>query len=451
MNWEEITGLLQGDRNAPKRPDFRVMRHILSLLGHPEEKLRALHVAGTNGKGSSAAMLQSILTESGYRCGLYISPHLLTVNERWSIDGEKISDARLSELSEKLLAALKKSGEEAGAFELLTLLAFLYFYEEACDYVVLEVGLGGRYDATNVIPPPLCALILSIGLDHTELLGNSIAEIAWEKAGILKRGGRAVLLRQSEEVTSLISKIAEEQGAELRLTDPSLLKRESLGLSEEGAFQCFSYRRRTGLRLSLLGDYQLRNASAVLDAVDILKEEGVAIPEDAVQSGLSKVRWPGRFELLSRSPLILLDGAHNPDGAVAMTESLRSLLPGRKIDFLMGVMRDKDYREMLLLTAPIARRYTAVIPEGEYERALPAERLAAEIRKYFDGPVEIGKDIRSGLSLALSRLEEEKEEEPTLLCFGSLYQVSEIRSAVRELLSKEKNMKLPLLHGSPAC
>ncbi len=485
MTWDEAFEQLSTDWKAVS-PDPLRMRRLLDRIGHPEEKLHFIHIAGTNGKGSASAMLSEILTRSGYRTGRYISPHLASINERWSVDGRDIEDERLAQLLEYLRPILLSMEDRPTKFELLTALGFLYFEQERCQAVVLEVGLGGRLDATNVIPVPDCALIMNIGLEHTEILGDTPEKIALEKGGIIKSGGDVVLYHQSGEVENVVRRLCRERGAKLVVTeeeDFTFLGVSSLGTNASGRIerplQRFHYKERKNLELSLLGDYQCRNACAVLDAVDALIQKGYHVPERSIRQGLREVSWPGRFEVLTSDPLCIVDGAHNPNGAEALMESLRRYLSAYDIVFLMGVMADKDYNEMIRLAAPYAARFIAQVPGGERERALGEKTLARGIRQWFSGPVETAGSVQEGLTLAwraaktpegktgaFAEVPEETAEKTTeeaieevmgeaageapagqagskegrrraaIVCFGSLYQVSEIRAAVKTLRDK---------------
>lgn len=306
-------------------------------------------------------------------------------------------------------------------FEILTALAFQYFKAQHCDIVVLEVGLGGRLDATNAIPVPDCALIMSIGLEHTEILGDTIEKIAREKGGIIKEGGTIVLYPQKAGPEAVFRTLALEKHAVLRPVSPAALTEEAPDAAWDNVFgsaspdtpgtpaaaaadsqllQHFSYKKRKHLALSLLGSYQCRNACAVLEVMDVLREKGYAISEEAIRRGLQTVSWPGRFEVVSRRPLCILDGAHNPNGVAALVDTLRDLLPGFAITFVVGVMADKDYHRMLQMAAPLAERFIAELPDSGSDRGLQTEQLAAEIRKYFSGPVETAPTVTAGLARA---------------------------------------------------
>lgn len=427
MDWNEAIALLHGANWKHTKIGLERMRDFMHALGDPQEKLRYVHIAGTNGKGSACVMAQSILTAAGFRTGLYISPHLDQFNERLSIDGQMISDADLRRLAARVRAAAETLGEEPTDFEMITAMAFCWFEEQRCDLVVLEVGMGGRLDATNVISAPEVCAIMHIGLDHTEFLGDTVEKVAAEKAGILKPGADCVLYHQLPGVMEVVQKrfadVNPDAAAHLVTTDPAAFTARARSIDG----QVFDYRERRNLRIQLLGNYQMENAMAVLDIIDCLQRRGFAISEDAIQSGLAHASWPGRFELLSRAPLLIVDGAHNPNGVEALVDTIRAYFPDQKINFVMGVMKDKDYHTMLRLIAPYAARFITELPDAH--RALRPEELKSEIRAYFDGPVETADSVTAAVQRAMEIAE---GSAAITICFGSLYQVADIRRFFRK-------------------
>ncbi len=452
MDWNEAIALLHGANWKHTKIGLERMRDFMHALGDPQEKLRYVHIAGTNGKGSACVMTQSILTAAGFRTGLYISPHLDQFNERISIDGETISDADLRRLAARVRATAETLGEEPTDFEMITAMAFCYFEEQHCDLVVLEVGMGGRLDATNVISHPEVCAIMHIGLDHTEFLGDTVEQVAAEKAGILKPGADCVLYYQLPDVMDVVQQrfadVNPDAAARLVTTDPTAFTARARTIDG----QVFDYRARQHLRIQLLGNYQMENAMAVLDIIDCLIRRGLGITENAIRAGLAQATWPGRFEVLSREPLLIVDGAHNPNGVEALVDTIRAYFPNQKINFVMGVMKDKDYHTMLRLIAPYAARFITELPDAH--RALRPEQLKSEIRAYFDGPVETADSVtaavqrameiagdsrdtcctgdgtvRSEIAIADDRIDEiHMDRRPITICFGSLYQVAEIRN-----------------------
>lgn len=419
MNLSEALDFIHATSWQGSRLGLERIGSLMELLGNPQKKLRFIHVAGTNGKGSVCAMLSEILTRAGYTTGLYTSPHLFRNNERMKVNGVDISDDELARLAEQVKPLVEKMGDPPTEFERITAMALLYFQQKHCDVVVLEVGLGGRLDSTNVIDAPDAAVITNIALEHTEVLGDTLEKIAGEKSGIIKPGADVILSAQTAEVEAVVRRTCEERGCALRVTDPKAEMLRSCGLDG----QTLDYRDRRDLRLRLIGDYQYKNAAVALDTVDVLRERrGYDIPESAVREGLAAVVWPGRFEVLQRDPLVLVDGAHNPDGVTELTKCLREYLPGRKMTLLMGVMADKDYADMICMMAPFANEFVAVTPESH--RALPAEELRERIEALTGVSARCGGDVKSGLAMAMAG----KGPEDIVCAFGSLYQVGEIRA-----------------------
>ena len=357
-----------------RKPGLERTQALLTALGNPERKLRFVHITGTNGKGSTAAMIASILAAAGLRAGLYTSPHLYQFYERMQVNGAPISDRDLGRLTQQVLEAAEDMDDPPTEFELMTAVAMAYFLEQNCDLVVLEVGLGGRLDSTNVIPPPEAAVITNIGLEHTKELGNTLAQIAAEKAGILKPGCQCVLYAQGEEASQVVRNVCLGQNIPLLETAPEQLEVLDSGLDG----QTFRYRGNGPYRIRLLGDYQLSNAMTALDTVQALREGGWDISEAAVQQGLLQARWPGRLELVRRAPDVIIDGGHNPQCVDALSAALRKLYPNQKLIFLAGVLADKDWKAMFRRVLPMAKAFVAVTPDSP--RALPAEELAEWLR-----------------------------------------------------------------------
>lgn len=446
MDWNKAIALLHGANWKHTKIGLERMRDFMHALGDPQENLHYVHIAGTNGKGSACVMTQSILTAAGFRTGLYISPHLDQFNERISIDGETISDADLRRLAARVRAAAETLGEEPTDFEMITAMAFCWFEEQHCDLVVLEVGMGGRLDATNVIPHPEVCAIMHIGLDHTEFLGDTVEKVAAEKAGILKPGADCVLYHQLPGVMDVVQQrfadvnpdaagttdgafdmahsnhagaSTKSAAARLIITDPTAFTARARTIDR----QVFDYRARRHLRIQLLGNYQMENAMTVLDIIDCLQRRGFGISENTIRAGLAQATWPGRFEVLSRDPLLIVDGAHNPNGVEALVDTIRAYFPDQKINFVMGVMKDKDYHTMLRLIAPYAARFITELPDAH--RALRPDELKSEIRAYFDGPVETADSVTAAVERAMEIAE---GTDVITICFGSLYQVAEIRN-----------------------
>ncbi|MCI8421925.1 MAG: bifunctional folylpolyglutamate synthase/dihydrofolate synthase [Lawsonibacter sp.] len=412
MTEQEAVSLIHQRAWTGQPPGLARTRALLDRLGTPQTGMKFVHIAGSNGKGSTAAMLSGILTRAGLRTGLYTSPHLWDFRERFQVDGQPIPGEALAELTAQVLSAAREETE----FELMTAIAMLWFRREGCELVVLETGLGGRLDSTNVIPPPEAAVLTTIGLEHTQQLGDTLPQIAREKAGILKPGSRAVLCRQDPAVMAVVEEVCRDGGIPLTCTAPETLEVLSSGL--EGT--AFTYRGRGPYRLSLLGEHQLQNAAAVLDAVQVLRARGWPIPEQAVQAGLAEARWPGRLELVRRAPDLLLDGAHNPPCTAALAQSLAALYPGKTFWFLTGVLEDKDYPSMAESLLPLARGFVTVTPDSP--RALPARDLAAHLQRRGAQAVS-APSPQAGLEAVLAR----SGPETPVCAWGSLYLIGALR------------------------
>lgn len=407
MNLQETLDFLNAPHWKGKRPGLGRMEELLHKLGDPHLGQKYVHVAGTNGKGSVCAMLASILCAAGYRTGLYTSPHLLRYNERIAVNGEEVSDGQLACLAGRVRAAAETMADPPTTFELLTAMALLHFRQQKCDIAVLEVGLGGRLDATNAIGSPEVAIIASLALEHTEILGDTIEKIAFEKGGIIKSGCVAVSYDSAPQALSVLCALCESRCVPFRRIDMDCLRLKS----RDWSGQRFDWEDLEGLFLPLLGEHQLHNACLALEAVSVLRERGWNISDEHIRKGLASTRWPARFEVLAQDPVTILDGAHNPQCAVALAKGLASHLPGQKATVLMGALRDKDWEAMASAVAPFAARFLCVSPDSE--RALPAGELAAHLRrKGLDA--EVCESAADGIEKALTT-------GGPVVIFGSLY------------------------------
>ena len=411
MNYEECLEYIHGVNWTFCKPGLERIRELCERLGNPQKELKFIHVAGTNGKGSFSSMLSSVLTEAGYKTGLYTSPYITVFNERMRINGENISNDELIELTEKIRPIADRMTDKPTEFELITALAFEYFKKNGCDVVVLEAGMGGRLDSTNVIEDSLLSVITGIALDHTAFLGDTVEKIAEEKAGIIKKNGRVLFGGDDEGARAVIQNKASEQNAELYGVDYSQIK--NLSASLEGS--TFDFWEHKNIKISLLGSYQPKNASLVLSAVDILRLSGMEISENAVLNGLKAAKWQGRFEIVSNEPLIIFDGAHNPQGIAAAVDSIRLYFGDKKIYALTGVLRDKDYGAIARDLAKVASRAFTLTPDNP--RALSDVEYAAVLTA---NGIE-ARACGSAESAFLSARECAKQDGVPLVCLGSLY------------------------------
>lgn len=423
MTGQEAIAYMDAFQWQRHAPGLQRIRTLLHALGDPQKALKFVHVAGTNGKGSTCAYLASILGCAGYRVGLCTSPFLEDFRERIQVDGEMIPPEALGELTELARPAVESMDEGPTEFELITAVAMLYFQRRRCDIVVLEAGLGGALDASNVIDVPEVAVITALGMDHAAILGDTLAEIAAAKAGIIKPGGAVVSFGDCPEADPVIRERCREQGAQLTEVDFSRLR--VLGTGLEGTD--LEIRPYGALHVPLVGLYQAKNAAVAVTAVEALQKRGWQIGADALRQGLAAVRWPGRLEVLRRAdPVILRDGAHNAHGMAATVESLRALFPGQKLTILMGVMGDKDVEEMLALLCPVAGQVFTVRPDSP--RAMMAEELAERIRR-LGVPARACAGVEDGLRAAAAAA----GKGGAVCALGSLYLAGDVGRAVRLL------------------
>ncbi len=423
MTYNEALSYIHSNFWQGSKPGLERTEKLLELLHNPQEKLKFIHVAGTNGKGSFCAMLSSVLTEAGYKVGTFTSPYILRFNERMKIYGKDIPDQVLADLTEKIRPLAEKMEEKPTEFELITAIAMEYFKEENCDLVVLECGMGGRLDSTNIISSSLISVITGISLDHTSFLGNSIEEIAGEKAGIIKENCPVLFCQENKAAEDVIRSVAEKKNAPFLLLpkeDPKVIKSDLEGTS-------FDFGERKDLFIPLLAPYQVHNAKNVLCAVDLLKKQNIQIPDDAIYSGLKKVRWPARYEMIAKDPVILYDGSHNPEGVDSAVESTKLYFKDKKPILVTGVMADKDYGYMAKRMSEIASFVYCITPENP--RALKGEEFAKTFEKLGTPAVAVSSP-KEGLSLAIRKA---KEEGNAILCLGSLYMYGEIYTALKEL------------------
>ena len=403
-------------------PGLGRTQELLSKMGNPEKKLKFVHIAGTNGKGSTAAMTASILQQAGYKVGLYTSPYIYRFHERMQVNGVQISDEDLAAVTEYVQPFAQSMAESPTEFELVCCIAFEYFLRKNCDIVVLEVGMGGAFDATNVIEAPEVAVITNIGLDHTDFLGNTLEEIAATKAGIFKEGGNAVIYRGMPGVEKVFEDICAERNVSLRKADFDSLNLLSHGL-EGQTFDCGA---RKALALPLLGIHQLKNAAVVLSVIDTLIDKGWNITEENIREGMRTVSWPGRFDIVGREPLFIIDGGHNPQCIEALVVNIRDYLTDKKVIALTGVLADKDYADMYKPVMPYVREFVCVTPPN------PRKLEAAELAKHLQGVgakatacASIEEGVRTARALA--------GHDGVVLCFGSLYTIGSIKEALDNL------------------
>ena len=427
MNYQECRAYIDDSAKYGSVLGLDNMKEMLDRLDNPQDEVPFVHVAGTNGKGSVIAYLYTTLTRAGYRVGRYISPTLYSYRERLEVAGEQISREAFARHVTRISQAIDEM-TEAGLnhptpFEIETAAAFLYFKEENCDLVLLETGMGGNLDATNIIKNTKLAILVSISMDHMSFLGNTLEEITQKKAGIIKAGCEAVTTRQKPEAMQVIAETCKKLGVSCTVSDP-----DQAVLEKESIFgQSFSYKGEK-FNISLAGVYQKENAVLALEALEILDELGWHTTMEQRKDGLFHTSWKGRFTVICQKPLFIVDGAHNAGAADKMEESIRHYFKGKRLIYIMGVFADKEYRTVLEKTAHFAEIiYTLETPNNP--RALPAKELAEAARE-FNPNTESTKSIQDAVEKAFACAGE--DENSVILAFGSLSFIGELTKVVEE-------------------
>ena len=424
MNYNEALRYIHSVSSLGSIPGLERIRELLNLMGNPQKELRFIQIAGTNGKGSTTSMLSSVLSEAGFKVGVYTSPFILFFNERIAIGGEMISDEDLAEITTYTKSFADKMSSRPTEFELITAIGFEYFKREKCDIVVLEAGMGGRYDATNIVENTVLSIITGISLDHTDYLGNTTEKIAWEKAGIIKNGAPVIFGGVDKDAEAVIRAEAEKQGSEF-----IKLNREEIIVNEASlSGTSFNLKEFKDLHLSLLGEFQPINASVVTLAYLKLKDLGFNLTEENLREGLFKTHWKARMEILNREPLIIYDGGHNPEGVLAATNSIKTLLGDKKAVVLTGVMKDKDYNFIAKTLSEISEKVFTVKPFNP--RALGSKEYA-EVFNRLGVSAEATQTLNEGVEKALAFA---KENRLPLFISGSLYMYQEVYNKLKELL-----------------
>ncbi|MDN5317437.1 MAG: dihydrofolate synthase / folylpolyglutamate synthase, partial [Thermoanaerobacterium sp.] len=376
MNYQDAIDYIHNTHKFGMKLGLDNIKRLLIHMGNPQNNLKFIHVAGTNGKGSTCAFINSILFEAGFKVGLYTSPYLEEFEERMRINNQNIPKDKLIYYVEYIKPIIEKMVDEGynhpTEFEIITAIAFKYFCDENVDFVVLEVGLGGRFDATNVIDSSLVSVITTIDYDHMDKLGDTLEKIAFEKAGIIKENGTVVSFYQKDEALKVIEEVSRLKNASLSVMDINDVKIKESNSNH----QVFDYKNYKNLKISIIGKHQIYNASLAVMAVEKLKQYGINISEDVIKRGLINAKWPGRIEVISKSPLIVIDGAHNPQGMAALKEAL-NLFTYNRLILVIGMLKDKDTDSMLKLIVPEADLIITTKPISD--RAYTAEELSQKI------------------------------------------------------------------------
>ena len=416
MTYDQALAYISTVSSRGGTPGLGRIRTLMEGLGNVQNSLKFVHLAGTNGKGSTSCMLSNILMQAGYKTGLFVSPFIIRFNERMQINGQHIPDEKLAEIVERVSKVADAMDERLTEFELITATAFVWFAEEQCDIVVLETGLGGRLDATNLIETHECAVITNIGIDHTDFLGNTLEAIAYEKACIMKGNRPVVAYASAKEALDVIVNYAVSHNNPISVTNFEAI--ESLSADLKG--QTFRYEGKE-YSIRLLGAHQQKNAALVLETVKVLQRIGWNITDDCVVRGMAAAQWPARFELLCEDPIVFVDGAHNMQGIESLQKAVEDYLQGKPVVCLTGVLADKDWQQMMAVLRSFASDFITVTPDSP--RALTNVQLADWLRG--DGcRAETADSIGEAVTKAVARA---KETDGVVVACGSLYMASEIR------------------------
>ena len=415
MNYQEAMEYIENCAGYGIMPGLETINELLRRLEHPENSLKFIHIAGTNGKGSTLAFVSEALSTNGYKVGRYVSPTIFEYRERFQIQGKPISKAQVARLMTEVRVHADAMSEEGFShptpFEIETAMAFLLFAERNCDFVVLETGMGGMLDATNVVKNTLVAVISTIAMDHSAYLGDTLEKIATHKAGIIKEDCVVVSSEQNLEVKNVINKIAEEKKAKkVVFADNTQIKKTKFDLKKT----IFTYRNWNNIEISLLGTYQVKNAALALEVLNVLKELGVSLKENKIREAMHKAVWPARFQMVDKKPYFLVDGAHNPQAAQELRDSIQFYFTNRKIIYIIGVFRDKEYDKVIETTCDLATHIITVAKKAN-NRALPAYELAQEVVK-VNPMVTVADSVEEAVELAYLLA----DKETVIIAFGSL-------------------------------
>ena len=426
MNYREAMEYIEELKQYGTVMGLATMRELCARLGNPQDQLKFVHIAGTNGKGSVLAYVSTVLHTAGYRVGRYISPTVKDYRERFQVNGKMITQSALCSNLEQVRAAAEAMAEEGlphpTAFEVETAVAFLYFLNKQCDIVVLETGLGGAQDATNVVNTTLVAAFTSISMDHMDVLGDTPEQIAAAKSGIIKNKCYVISAKQSPEVMKVLRQAALLHKAKFFTADVTRAKNIRYGAAK----QYFTYDKFKNIEITMLGQFQIENAVVAAEILSALGKVGYPVPEDKMRQGFSETVWRGRFDVIGKKPLFIADGAHNEDASKRLAESIRFYFTDRRIIFIMGMLQDKEYDKVIRNTYELAQHIITVTPPVR-DRALHAYELAQAVREYH-GSVTVADSVQEAVEIAYLLAGQDKET--VVIAFGSLSYLGELMNVV---------------------
>lgn len=427
MNVKEyLNNFFKGTKN----PSLDAMKYFMKEYNNFEKEMNFIHVAGTNGKGSCVEMVSNILVKQGYKVGKFISPHLVRYNERISINGIEITDEEIAKIIEELQPKIEQYNKTNNIpvtfFELETIMALLYFYREKVDFVILETGLGGLYDCTNIISKPLVSIISSIGYDHMHILGNTLEEIAYQKAGIVKKNSNTVIIEQEENVNEIVKKVCKEKNNELHLISKTKVKNHKI----DNTYQYFDYGKYKEIAIVLKGKKQVENACLCIETINILNLLGYIVSEKAIREGLKTVIHKGRMETLSGNPLIIFDGAHNEPAIRNLKDMVEMYYNDKKVTYIISILKRKDYRKMLDILLQNSNAYFIFTSGNDIEKYTSKD----ELYKYANS---VNKDMdinRMELNDAIEFTFNNKSKENAFFVIGSFYVYGDVREQIAKWL-----------------
>ena len=434
MNYTEAIEYIEMSARYGIVPGLETMNELLRRLEHPEKNLKFIHIAGTNGKGSTLAFVSEALTMNGYKVGRYVSPTIMEYRERFQIQGKAISKAHVARLMTAVKSHAEAMAEEGFShptpFEMETAMAFLLFYEKKCDYVVLETGMGGALDATNVVQNTLVAVITTIAMDHSAYLGDSLEDIAVHKAGIIKKDCVVVSAWQSVSVKKVLEDtVLAKNAKKIVFIEEQKIKKQKFDLKKT----TFSYEQWEKMEIGLLGTYQVKNAALALKVLEALQELGVRLREDKIREAFRNTSWPARFQIIDKKPYFLVDGAHNPAAAKELRDSIQFYFTKRKIVYIIGVFRDKEYDKVIETTCDLATHVITVAKKGT-SRALSSYELAKEVQK-VNPMVTVADSVEEAVELAYLL----SDKDTVIIAFGSLAYLGDCICAVKDRKDMRKD------------
>ena len=428
MNYNEALQFIHESHKFGMRLGLDNIKKLLELLGNPQNNLKIIHVAGTNGKGSTCSFISSILKESGYKVGLYTSPFLETFTERIRVNGENIREEEVGKIvsliKEKIEIMVSEGYSYPTEFEIVTAMAFYYYNQEKVDFVALEVGLGGRYDATNVIDKPVVSAITSISLDHTGILGDTLAKIAFEKGGIIKEDCPTIVYPQQEEASEVIKNICAEKKSKYIECDFKNIEIKSSNINSQ-IYSCnINGKELRDLEIKLIGDHQIKNSIVALNVIEYLNDIKITnISEENIRKGLLETKWPGRIEKISENPMFIIDGAHNEEGAKSLANSIDKYFENKNKILVIGMLEDKDIESVLHLLIPKFNNVITTTPDNP--RAIDANKLKEKIERY-NIEVTCKPNIKEAVDYAL----EISNKDDVIISAGSLYMIGNVRTII---------------------